>query len=303
MKYCTYCGAPNDDSNIACPNCRMTFQMDQFQQVNQQMYFQNTPQAYGSPQMGMSPQQGYGMPQMGMNPQPGYGMPQAPSNNQGGTQKKKTGIFILIGILVIVIVAAIVAVLLSKKGDKDKGGKDEHPSSYKTKEYKSEDVYSCKTIKTAVETSMGSETLYVLLTESGPTVITIIPDQKHEDIDELTYEKASYFITLTGGAAEASGDVNKKTAEEARNILVKDIAQNIGMKTPEIMYKYDALTNKEADLVYYVHITEKGTVRVYIGKKNLEQSILNQSDDELWGCPNGENGYYMICPEICDSYQ
>ncbi|MBQ9935746.1 MAG: hypothetical protein IJO70_07860 [Lachnospiraceae bacterium] len=329
MKYCTYCGVPNDDNNMNCPTCGMAFPQGQLQQVNQQMYCQNIQQAYGAPQMGMNSQQTYGAPQMGMNPQQtygapqmgmnsqqtygapqmgmnpqqGYGMPQPPYNNQGGAPKKKTGLFIAIGVSVIAIIAVIVAVLLSKKDDKDKGGEDERPSAYMTEEYKSKDVSSCKTIKTAVEISMGYETLYVLLTENGPTVMTIIPDQKHEDMGELTYGKASYFLTLTGGAAQASGDVNGKTALEARDIFAQEIAQNIGEETPDIKYDYDALTEEEADLVYYVHVSEKGTVRVYIGKKGLEQDILNQSEDELWGCPNGENGYYSICPELCDSYK
>ncbi len=289
MKYCTYCGAPNDDNNMNCPTCGMTFQQGQFQQVNQQMYYQN-------------PQQGYGAPQMGMNPQQGYVMSQAPSNNQGGAPKKKPVLFIIIGILITLIIA-IMAVLLSKKDENEKGGEDERPSAYKIEEYKSKDVASCKAIKTAVETSMGYETMFVLLTEHGSTVMTIIPDQEHEDIDELTYGNASYFFTLTGGAAQVSGDVNGKTAEEAKNILVQEIAQNIGETTPEIKYDYDALTEKEADLVYYVHVSEKGIVRVYIGKKGLEQDILNQSEDELWASPNGENGYYSICPELCDSYK
>ncbi len=308
MKYCIDCGAPNDDNNATCPVCGMAFPQEQFQQVNQQMYYQNSQQGYGAPQMGTNPQQGYGVPQMGTNPQQGYEVPQMGTNPQQGYEvpqapKKKTALYIIIGILLLAIIAVVAVVMLSKKDKDDKGGKEEHPSAKKTEEYKSRDVASCKTIKTAVETSMGYETLYVLMTENGPTVITIIPDQEHEDWDGLTYANASYFLTLTGGAAKASGDVNGKTAEEARNILAKELAQNIGEETPEIEYDYDALTEKEADLVYYVHVSEKGTVRVYIGKKGLEQSILNQSEDELWSCPNGENGYYSICPELCDSYE
>lgn len=318
MKYCTYCGAPNVDGNMICPNCGMTIQAEAPQQVNPQMYYQvppqTNPQVYYQMPPQTNPQVYYQVPpqtnpqvyyqgQQQVNQQMYYQSPpqvnyQTPSNQ--APKKKVPVVPIIIGMVALIVIGVIVAILLAGKEKKE-----EELSPSEKKNYMSKDVSSCKTIKTSVEVAMGNEDLYVLMTTDA-TVITIIPGQKYEDLQDLTYQKASAFMKFTGGAAADSFDYefhNDRTAEETRDILCREILQNIGETTPEIKYCYDAVTGEATDLVYYVHISEKGTVRVYIGKENLEQDILGQSSDELYESPNGEDGYYMICPELCDSYQ
>lgn len=108
---------------------------------------------------------------------------------------------------------------------------------YIDKSRKSNDVSSGKTIKTAVETAMGTEEAYEQLTAAGSgTVLSVKPNGT----------TASAICKVSGG----SGITNDTLTE---------IFNNIGEKTPKIKYKKNNATN------FYVQISAKGTVSVWIG--------------------------------------
>ena len=335
MKNCYNCGTPNDDNSMACQRCGAPLQMPQQvmqqqmqpqmmnqrmqpgygmpqQQMQPQMMNQGMQSGYGMPQQQMQPQMmnqgmqpGYGMPQQGMQPgngmpqqgmQPGNGMPQQqmqpqmmnqapqqPTRSAAAPKKNKALVPIIIGVVAVIIIGIIIAVVLGGKDDKD--DKDKKPSARQTKSYIANDISSSKTIKTAVETSMTRESSYELLTnylEGEGTVIVVTPDVATEEIGQGVNIISS----------------NKGPDYEYAKI---EIGKNIGEKTPPIKYNYDVLTEEKADLVYYVYVSDKGSVYVYIGEKGLEDEIFDAAssgDVEA----NGEDGYYSICPEICDAY-
>jgi len=129
MKYCTQCGAPNEDQATFCTSCGNSLTTPEPQQaaappppppppepeVPQQAYAPPPPQAYQPPPpQAYPPQQPY-PPQQAYPPQPGYGYPQ-----QAPPKKKKTGL--IIGIVAAVVVLAIVLALVLGGGGGGKSG-------------------------------------------------------------------------------------------------------------------------------------------------------------------------------------
>lgn len=124
MKYCTQCGAPNEDRATFCTSCGNPLTTPEPQQaaappppppppepeVPQQAYAPPPPQAYPPP----PPQQPY-PPQQAYPPPPDYGFP-----HQTPPKKKKTGL--IIGIVAAVVVVAIVLVLVLGGGGGGKSG-------------------------------------------------------------------------------------------------------------------------------------------------------------------------------------
>ena len=124
---------------------------------------------------------------------------------------------------------------------------------YIDKSRKSNDVSSCKTIKTAVETAMGNERTYELLVNGGAgSSITISPNTN----------------TASGGGVSlsVSGSGDQKAKEE--------IALNIGEKTPKFKYTKNNPTS------FKVTITSGGTVKVYISSATTDYEVCPELCDE-----------------------
>ncbi|MBE5945207.1 MAG: hypothetical protein E7258_09885 [Lachnospiraceae bacterium] len=304
MNTCNYCGGAINQFGV-CSNCgtpapqQMYQQPQQVYQQPQQMY-QQPQQAYQQPQqVYQQPQQVYQQPQqVYQQPQQAYQQPQ--SQAAGG---KKFPLIPVIMLSIAVIALIVVLVLIMK--DKDGNGSDKKQSSQTNTAYhKEEDVASAKIIKTAVETSLGNENFYNLVTANGPTVITIYPGQEHSDISGITYDTASYFMAIDGGATSNNytNYNNDKDANTVRDEWCQELALNMGDSTPDIEYGYDVLTGEETDLVYYVYVSEKATVYVLIGHKDLSDELLNM-DTSVIPDANGQDGLYSITPELCDSYK
>ncbi len=134
---------------------------------------------------------------------------------------------------------------------------------YIDKSRKSNDVSSCKTIKTAVETAMGNERSYEMLVNAGKGA-TIQVKADTED------QGTGAAITITGNG------INNTSA--TYNNCKKEIGANIGEKSPKVKYTKDGAT------CFTVTITAGGTVKVYMAK------TAGGTDWE-------------VCPEICDTYQ
>ena len=124
---------------------------------------------------------------------------------------------------------------------------------YIDKSRKSNDVSSCKTIKTAVETAMGNERTYELLVNGGSgSSVTIQPN-----VDS----------TSTGAVAVVSGAGDASAA--------KEIGLNIGEKTPKFKY-----TKNKPDH-FKVLISSGGTVKVFIvSSTGTEYEVCPELCDE-----------------------
>ena len=115
---------------------------------------------------------------------------------------------------------------------------------YIDKSRKSNDVSSCKTIKTAVETAMANEETYEILTNSGAgSKIVITPGVSTASGNGVT------FIN-PGSGSSATGAADAKA----------EIGANIGEKTPKIKYKKNNCKS------FVVEITGQGTVKVGLSK-------------------------------------
>jgi type IV pilus assembly protein PilA len=160
---------------------------------------------------------------------------------------------------------------------------------YIDKSRKSNDVTSCKTIKTAIETALGNESIYEYITNNnnGTTTITINPGQT------TSGGTSSGAIAITGCTAPADADENIATT------AAKEIGTNIGEKTPKLKFKK---ASKDASgtagvnpTKFYALVTSKGTVYVVIGGDSAPSLSADGKVDRSAG--------YMICPEICADYQ
>ncbi len=170
---------------------------------------------------------------------------------------------------------------------------------YIDKSRKSNDVSSAKTIKTAVETAMGNESIYEYITGgSSYAYITVYPGES----------------TATGGAgADAvdirfvdtapTEDINGKTVDELDALAIEQIAANIGEKTPKLKYRKNAADEKDgaAPTEFVAVVSKKGTVYVYISVMDKDTFTVPEKDGEP--SPSDKTKGFQICPNICDEYQ
>ena len=166
---------------------------------------------------------------------------------------------------------------------------------YIDKSRKSNDVSSCKTIKTAVETALGNEDVYAFLTNCGDddadfTLITFNPGE------------STSTATMTNDAMTISGCEEPTTGVSVADVGLTEIGTNIGEKIPKLKYTKANKDDSAAACVvkpekFYAAITAKGTVYVMIG-----------SDTAPTATPSGAkvaeyDSAYIISPECCAAYQ
>lgn len=169
---------------------------------------------------------------------------------------------------------------------------------YIDKSRKSNDVSSCKTIKTAVETALGNEDVYAFLTNCGDddtdfTLITFNPGE------------STSTATMTNDAMTISGCEEPTTGVSVADVgtlALTEIGTNIGEKIPKLKYTKANKDDSAAACTakpekFYAAITAKGTVYVMIG-----------SDTAPSDTPSGAkvaeySAAYIISPECCAAYQ
>jgi type II secretory pathway pseudopilin PulG len=180
---------------------------------------------------------------------------------------------------------------------------------YIDKSRKSNDVSSCKTIKTAVETALGNESIYEVLTNcnnKGCVIIEVVPGKPTAE------EAASTNTTLTTSEKKGLKISQCAGIPQGTNItedeVFEEIATNIGEKTPKVKYKKDveitatttAATGSTANTFtpssFYAVISKKGTVYVFIGSTGFTAEV---GADGALKVTNG----VQICPEIDKEYQ
>ena len=173
---------------------------------------------------------------------------------------------------------------------------------YIDKSRKSNDVTSCKTIKTAVETALGNESVYEYLTTGGDYCYIYVTPGKPTADDTApstppSSTPGSQAVRISGGNDSAT-DINGKTGEEVKKIAIEEIATNIGEKSPKLKYKKNAAdtNSKDVPVEFAAVVSKKGTVYVFIAtKKDMK---VKETDGNV--VP--DKGF-QICPNVCDEYQ
>lgn len=162
---------------------------------------------------------------------------------------------------------------------------------YIDKSRKSNDVSSAKTIKTAIETALGTESVYETLTNSGTnnaTIVTIVPGQPTSDATGTAGVLIDKCSKPANGGAEISD-------------CAKSIGSNIGEKTPKIKYrkKIDAKGNKGDAITptnFYAFITPGGSVYVCVGESGASLKNITSGTPSFEKCA-------QLAPEVCEGYQ
>jgi len=162
---------------------------------------------------------------------------------------------------------------------------------YIDKSRRSNDVSSAKTIQTAVETALGTEDVYVLLTHKVQNVVTVNPNKKTT-------------TSNTSGAVETSctfdaNDGNELTVEECMQI----IADNIGEKTPKLKYKKAADGTNKPDGKFYVVISSQGTVYVCVAASAISDVASGSPTVTVSSSKVTVPAGYCLAPIVDTHYQ
>lgn len=169
---------------------------------------------------------------------------------------------------------------------------------YIDKSRKSNDVSSAKTIKTAVETALGNESIYELLATEG-SVITFEPGEATEG-DDTT----STAVSVDAKYAGKDGKINGKAVADVKTTAESEIGTNIGEKVPKLKYKKALKKGEETTTpeIYEAYISTNGTVYVFIAHEKVAFDSFDE-DSEVGVAASGETAIYQISPYMCDEYQ
>ena len=172
---------------------------------------------------------------------------------------------------------------------------------YIDKSRKSNDVSSCKTIKTAIETALGNESIYELITTTKDyCYIYVTPG---EATGSTTGTGAEKCIKIDNEGTGTDGKINGKKVEDIEKMAQNEIGTNIGEKTPKLKYKKNAGDSTKTDPVEFVGVvSKKGTVYVFISCSTAG-SMKVEEDKDVGVVVKTEFGGYQVCPNICDEYQ
>jgi len=181
---------------------------------------------------------------------------------------------------------------------------------YIDKSRRSNDVTACKTIKTAVETALGNESVYELITTGDDfCYIYVAPGVKTAVTDETKTLPEDYPISMDGynttGDANDEGKINGKAIEDIYYTACSEIGVNIGEKTPKLKFRKNA-ADKDADEIptgFVAVVSKKGTVYVYIAvTDDLTGFTIGEGEDADPDDVDSTVGF-QICPVTCDEYQ
>jgi len=176
---------------------------------------------------------------------------------------------------------------------------------YIDKSRRSNDVSSAKTIKTAIETALGTEDAYTILTNTDATakytLLQFNPGVKYSAADYASSSSTVGVEIKTIGSFDlikqnlvAFSDVEATAKKQALDI----IAQNVGEKVPNLKFKKSANTGTMTDkpTLYYATINNNGTVAVYIG--NASTTFTADADGKI----SATQGFEIV-PNTCKEYQ
>lgn len=173
---------------------------------------------------------------------------------------------------------------------------------YIDKSRKSNDVSSCKTIKTAVETALGNEDIYEYLVNNmaGATVtIEVVPNKTTKSTSVVGTGDNGDGLKINGLTQEDPAQLNLNITKDD---VLAEIGTNIGEKTPKLKYKKEikasasGLTSAVTPASFYVVINKKGTVYVGIGAAGEDNITVNSSTGVL-------NTIIEVAPDVNKAYQ
>ncbi|MBP3620177.1 MAG: hypothetical protein J6J16_00280 [Lachnospiraceae bacterium] len=145
------------------------------------------------------------------------------------------------------------------------------------------DIKTCKTIKTAVEVALGNEGFFTLLTYGGNGVV----------IELTPGGKDATAVNIVGADTEVT--FNDFSNEQLRENLTEEILTNIGTEIPAIQYAAQLDGSSDELAMYYVYVSDKGTVYVYLAP-------AGKTMDDLLADAEGD-GIYVITPETAAEYE
>jgi type IV pilus assembly protein PilA len=174
--------------------------------------------------------------------------------------KKTNKGFSLVELIIVIAIMAILAGAIAPALIK-----------YIDKSRKSNDVSSAKTIKTAVETALGTESVYELLVNDKGSEI-LIKQSAPTSSALSSYEKI-------GDALEVKIEGTAPSTAASQGQALTLIGTNIGEKTPKIKYKKATGTVTPAN--FYATINNKGTVAVGVTSATAASGIATDNCVEL----------------------
>lgn len=200
--------------------------------------------------------------------------------------KKNNKGFSLVELIIVIAIMAILAGAIAPALIK-----------YIDKSRRSNDVTSAKTIKTAVETALGGDSIYELLTTGTGAIITIEPGKNTSSAST----GGQYGVTIDPATVSQEKEINGKAVSDLITQAEKTIAQNIGEKTPKLKYRKNATDpkgNGGQPSEFVALVSNGGTVYVYISSDKGNVGIGKDGNPT---CTAGEA--WQIAPNICDEYQ
>ena len=169
---------------------------------------------------------------------------------------------------------------------------------YIDKSRRSNDVTAAKTIKTAVETALGSENIYeYLTTATTDATILVVPSVKPTTDGTEAGAKYSDAIKINAAGGTTS---QFPTGTDANAVTAKEIATNIGETMPKCKYKKNAKDKKAKEIpqAFAVKISKQGSVEVYVVCATSAPTAAPAADKLVEG-----NACFQLTPTLSQYYQ
>ncbi len=192
--------------------------------------------------------------------------------------KKNNKGFSLVELIIVIAIMAILAGAIAPALIK-----------YIDKSRKSNDVSSAKTIKTAVETALGTEDCYAYLTGSASSTA--------DCVFAVETNKSTAATAITGIPTTAPTNYDgTMTAAQIGELIFG----NIGEKTPKLKFKkqLDKYLNAKPTK-FFVAISDKGTVAVFVGSA----APTGLATKDIGGDGTTAKAYVQLAPEVSAGYQ
>jgi type IV pilus assembly protein PilA len=194
--------------------------------------------------------------------------------------KKTNKGFSLVELIIVIAIMAILAGAIAPALIK-----------YIDKSRKSNDVSSAKTIKTAVETALGTESVYETLVNDKGSYINIKPNSTASSaLSEDSTVAGNIVVGIVGSDLQHKDGTDDGKSGATTAACATLIGANIGETTPKIKYKKE--TDKITPTKWVVTINAKGTVTVGLAAADVKTNEIKDGTD-----------YIELAPDINENYQ
>jgi type IV pilus assembly protein PilA len=179
---------------------------------------------------------------------------------------------------------------------------------YIDKSRKSNDISAAKTVKTAVETAIGNEKIYELITNTTTATIVEVVAGEKVSADAASSGGTTYVkISGCSQVTNSEGTVTSATFEEA----AKEIGTNIGETMPKTKYKKEVTIASTSTVLgadtgakvtpneFFAVVSAKGTVYVGVGNSKTTPAVTLDKN----GAVSKITGFVQLTPETDENYQ